>query len=98
MVDSPFLLHKGVLFSACGPGRWVCGCAARGCTPIFFLRHQKENAPCTVEKKKCSGRPNGPWPFGGKKRECSETVQWGLRFAGPSIVFYRVRRTWVEQR
>ena len=21
--------------------------------PIFFLRHQKENAPCTVEKKKC---------------------------------------------
>ena len=25
--------------------------------PIFFLRHQKENAPCTVEKKKCQG-PN----------------------------------------
>ena len=23
--------------------------------PIFFLRHQKENAPCTVEKKKCQG-------------------------------------------
>ena len=23
--------------------------------PIFFLRHQKENAPCTVEKKKCFG-------------------------------------------
>ena len=22
---------------------------------IFFLRHQKENAPCTVEKKKCQG-------------------------------------------
>ena len=21
--------------------------------PIFFLKHQKENAPCTVEKKKC---------------------------------------------
>ena len=31
--------------------------AARECTPIFFLRHQKENAPCTVEKKKCRG-PN----------------------------------------
>ena len=28
----------------------------RGDAPrIFFLRHQKENAPCTVEKKKCQG-------------------------------------------
>ena len=27
----------------------------RDAPPIFFLRHQKENAPCTVEKKKCLG-------------------------------------------
>ena len=26
----------------------LCG---TGLHPIFFLRHQKENAPCTVEKK-----------------------------------------------
>ena len=28
-----------------------------GMHPIFFLRHQKENAPCTVEKKKCLFQP-----------------------------------------
>ena len=27
-------------------------------SPIFFLRHQKENAPCTVEKKKCLWCPS----------------------------------------
>ena len=36
-----------------GPPRGGTGNAP----PIFFLRHQKENAPCTVEKKKCRG-PN----------------------------------------
>ena len=34
----------------------LCGTRYRGdAPPIFFLRHQKENAPCTVEKKKCQG-------------------------------------------
>ena len=31
------------------------GFAVRNAPPIFFLKHQKENAPCTVEKKKCQG-------------------------------------------
>ena len=37
----------------CGTGRH--GFAVQNAPPIFFLRHQKENAPCTVEKKKCQG-------------------------------------------
>ena len=31
------------------------GFAVENAPPIFFLKHQKENAPCTVEKKKCQG-------------------------------------------
>ena len=49
------------------PGIWAAGRRPRGCLlpqgalsmrdapPIFFLRHQKENAPRPVEKKKCLG-------------------------------------------
>ena len=37
-----------------GGGRFAPCCGAGMHPPIFFLRHQKENAPCTVEKKKCS--------------------------------------------
>ena len=39
----------------CGTGRH--GFAVGNAPPIFFLRHQKENAPCTVEKKKCLFQP-----------------------------------------
>ena len=31
--------------------------------PIFFLKHQKENAPCTVEKKKCWAQNRHVVPF-----------------------------------
>jgi len=37
----------------CGTGRH--GFAVGNAPPIFFLKHQKENAPCAVEKKKCQG-------------------------------------------
>ena len=29
------------------------GCQLGNAPPIFFLKHQKENAPRPVEKKKC---------------------------------------------
>ena len=35
--------------------------------PIFFLKHQKENAPCTVEKKKCLFQT------------CTQVQVWGKR-------------------
>ena len=42
--------------------------------PIFFLRHQKENAPCTVEKKKCWAQNRHVVPFllqyGGRCSRC----------------------------
>ena len=60
--------------------------------PIFFLRHQKENAPCTVEKKKCWAQNRHVVSFllqyGGRARRCSKNL----------IGFYRVRRTPAEQR
>ena len=40
----------------------------RDAPPIFFLRHQKENAPCTVEKKKCLFQP------------CTYVQGWGNGF------------------
>ena len=40
-----------------GTGVSAHGAETGDAPPIFFLRHQKENAPCTVEKKKCRG-PN----------------------------------------
>ena len=36
-----------------GTGVSAHGAETGDAPPIFFLRHQKENAPCTVEKKKC---------------------------------------------
>ena len=39
----------------------------RDAPPIFFLRHQKENAPCTVEKKKCLFQT------------CTQVQVWGKR-------------------
>ena len=40
----------------------------RNAPPIFFLRHQKENTPCTVEKKKCY------------IQTCTAVQVWGIRF------------------
>ena len=36
----------------CGEPPPECRLCLPEYTPIFFLKHQKENAPCTVEKKK----------------------------------------------
>ena len=40
------------------PSGWTgkkLGCQLGNAPPIFFLRHQKENGPRPVEKKKCFG-------------------------------------------
>ena len=40
------------------PSGWTgkkLGCQLGNAPPIFFLRHQKENVPRPVEKKKCFG-------------------------------------------
>ena len=60
--------------------------------PIFFLRHQKENAPCTVEKKRCLGAKPAPQPPFCAKRGSSWPVR--CRFASP----YQVRYTLAKQR
>ena len=43
-------------------GDWLPpgGLVQRDAPPIFFLRHQKENAPRPVEKKKCSAGRSAP--------------------------------------
>ena len=46
------------------------------CTPIFFLRHQKENAPCTVEKKKCWRSSRHVCVGLTAKRELWQPVRW----------------------
>jgi hypothetical protein len=60
--------------------------------PHFSLSCQRKVAAGAVEKKTLVP---SKWPLAiwRQKRECSETVRLGLRFAGPSIVSYRVRRT-----
>jgi hypothetical protein len=76
-----------------GAGMPLCG----GMHPPFLFFAKKRNGPCTVQRENaCAAK----WPLAiwRQKRGCSETVRLGLRFAGPSIVSYRVRRTLVEQR
>ena len=48
--------HRGSLWD----GLAVQTCTVGDAPPIFFLRHQKENAPRPVEKKKC-WCPNTAW-------------------------------------
>ena len=45
--------RKGTSCRDAADRRKDAGFACRNTPPIFFLKHQKENAPCTVEKKKC---------------------------------------------
>ena len=68
-IESPsFLLPQGL----CSTGdaanrRRDAGFACRNAPPIFFLKRQKENAPCTVEKKKCLFQT------------CTQVQVWGKR-------------------
>ena len=73
--------------------------------PIFFLRHQKENAPCTVEKKKCFGRINLTQKCqvdrkaGGRANHCGSGLLRSIRLRYTLVVFRRLRRRlerWVE--
>jgi hypothetical protein len=70
---------------------------AAECTPIFFSSCRKENGRAR-SKEKAPVPTKWPLAIWRQKREYSESVQLGLRFAGPSMVFCRVRRTGVEQR
>ena len=54
--------------------------------PIFFLRHQKENAPRPVKKKKCLNalRCSGPPRDGGRRIGASADLRWPTGTLGSS--------------
>ena len=65
-----------------GTGVSAHGAETRDAPPIFFLRHQKENAPCTVEKKSASSKLARAGKFGdanGRKPPPDKTCQVSSR-------------------
>ena len=67
--------------------------------PIFFLKHQKENAPCTVEKKKCSAQNRRLWRLfclnaGVVRIHAAETCQAPAGCAVPQRNRERAPRIW----